>query len=745
MDVGRVYGSSWGSNDPVATAASSTSTELKLRLAKTPANSNYSGSSADWAFLYFGDFQNMLRNATINQIISARIVLTWKNPTTCQNSFIKVLMPGDAWTEQSVTSKIPYLPEDISAETDFTFNNSTVSSGGKTYIDIMKSIKRIFQGKANFGYGLVRFDSSGVGCGGDEATFYTREAADVNVRPTLEIVVDFSRPAYPAPTDSPSGLTIAASTGAATASWSGVAANTENIRVEISCSVSGAWSLTVPGSQRSVTRTGLRGGDRCTARATALNSAGSSPTSMSTAEVTISGTGPSNPPNTSLSLNGSQAIAAISNVSSDATEIITTISCSSSGQQTQTVPSGQTQISFSNIREGETCSAYSQARNQWGTSPTGPTSNSVLARGNPPGSISFTADAPSAGSARLSWSQIPSGATSIDATLSCQKAGQLTRTLSTSERSTTFSGLTAGDVCTPTMGASNQWGSSQRSSFSSVTIRGNAPATPRITQLTADNPEEFSIYLDIPSDASSLDLTIRCDSSGTETFSNIGVTTSVKTIKEVQAGDRCYAAVAAKNTWGTSSISAFTGPVSIKGKAPTQAPSGVSITAGTEQITIRWSNAPSDALVEVTAYCSASGTKKAVVNSNQYSYAFPAIGGESCYATLASKNDWGISPQSSRSISALVAKRASASNNSTSNNSSNGSSNTSKPSGSSSSNNSTAKKPSNTAAKPAPNKNQGSATKKSLICIKGSQSRTITGANPTCPAGWVKKPTISKN
>jgi hypothetical protein len=219
-----------------------------------------------------------------------------------------------------------------------------------------------------------------------------------------------------------------------------------------------------------------------------------------------------------------------------------------------------------------------------------------------------------------------------------------------------------------------------------------------------------------------IDLYIACEETGDRTFSDISPSKSKQIITGAKAGDSCYAAIVAKNEWGSSAKSSFAGPVKVLGVSPSQPPSGLSVFAGTAEFRITWTDGPEES-VEVNAFCSVSGNRKAIASLNARRYVFIAFPGESCSATLASRNPYGVSRSTPPSKSVVIQKAQN------------------------SSNSATPKKTATPKASPAPKASStGEPNTKgsNLICVKGSQVRTITGANPTCPAGWVKKPTISK-
>lgn len=282
------------------------------------------------------------------------------------------------------------------------------------------------------------------------------------------------------------------------------------------------------------------------------------------------------------------------------------------------------------------------------------------------------------------------------------------------------------------MWTSNQWGASQKSSYAAVTVRGNSPSTPRITSILAEKPNEFRVNFAAPSDAESVDITVNCESFGKRVFSDITASNTSHVFSDAKAGDRCSAAVTAKNAWGKSNMSAFAGPVLIKGKAPSESPSGVAISTSIGKFSVSWNDAPDASSVDITLICSVSGTRRVNVNASVNNYNFSAEAGETCYAQLVSKNDWGVASSPSRSNQAAIPKPVKTS---PSNSSSN-------PNSSPKPNSSTATPKSVSSPTKPPKATSGSMS--SLVCIKGSQRKTVTALKPTCPAGWVKKPTISK-
>jgi hypothetical protein len=272
------------------------------------------------------------------------------------------------------------------------------------------------------------------------------------------------------------------------------------------------------------------------------------------------------------------------------------------------------------------------------------------------------------------------------------------------------------------MWVSNKWGTSLVTTNSALSVKGNAPTKPDAPGIAIDTPLELVINFFAPIDAELVDIYISCRVIGDRTFSDIAATATRQIFAGAKAGDTCYAAVVAKNEWGSSAKSTFAGPVTIQGKSPSQMPSGLNVSAGVAAFEVTWTDGP-DESVEITAYCSASGTKKAVVSSNARQYIFKASAGETCSASLASKNQYGLSSSTQRSKSVVIPKVQ----------------------------NSPSKSPSKVTVTPkATAEPKATASSKpntkttSLICIKGSQVKTFTGVNPTCPSGWVKKPTISK-
>lgn len=715
MDSGRQRGNSWGSTDQVATANSVSAQEIKLSFAK----SRFGGHS-DAAYIYFGDYETQLKKATPNQIVSAYLVLTWKTGTSCKSSNISLTNVSQSWTERSIVDTAPQVFQDTNfQQVDFEFIPTTASGNSKTYINVTDFIRRQITGTPNYGFWLSRF---GPDCSDDGATFYTRESIDVNSRPYVAVTIDLSRSTLPAPTEAPSGLNLTPTVGSVTATWNTTPTNAEKIKVDFSCSVSGTLSTTVASSLKTASITGLKAGEKCSAVILASNTGGESPISMRTPDVTVVGVAPNATAISTLKTESGQAIVEISRSSDNATEYVVTLNCSESGKKSETVPVTTTSVSFRNLRAGETCSASTQSRNEWGISEQGVSSAALLVPGTAPSAINFTSDVNSPGSIRLTWSSIPAGASVIESLLRCQKTGDIAKSLATSDRSTSFSGLASNDVCEATMWVSNRWGASVKTTLSGITVKGSPPSKPNTPSITIEEPLEFVVIFSTPMGSDFIDMYISCEVTGDRTFSDIAASKTRQIFTGAKAGDSCYAAIVAKNEWGSSAKSSFAGPVKILGNSPSQPPSGLNVFAGISEFGVTWTDGPEES-VEVNAFCSVSGSRKAVANLGARRYVFIAFPGETCSATIASRNQYGVSSSTPRSKSVVIQKAQSSSSSST---------------------------PKNTASpKASPTPKASSSGKpntkgSSLICIKGSQVRTITGVNPTCPAGWVKKPTISK-
>jgi hypothetical protein len=688
MDTGIQLGQYWG------TLGKSAPSEPTIRFNWY---SNSYGAGGDTGYFFFGNFENLLNGATANQLVSARMAITWESGFLCSNTNIVPTLLGSSWSEGSVSG----TSQPAEVTTDVIGLAPTLVPNAKYFADVTASVRKHLTGTQNFGFGLRR---SGDRCnGGDTAQYFTRESTDVNSHPYLEIVVDFSRPAYPIPTDPPSGLVLSAQTKAVVLNWSAIPVNTLNVNVEFSCSLSGIQTVVVPSGVKEATRSGLISGERCTARASSSNAAGASMFSMSTSQVIVVGTPPAAAPVSVLGMSNGVAAVTLSNVTSDTTEILVTLACSVSGRQTLTVISSQRQANFSGIREGESCSAFAQSKNEWGDSSLGPVSNSVTLRGNAPDPISFVSDSPQEGIVRLVWTIVPQNVTAIDVSLFCQKSGQFSRTLAATERNFTFTNLSGNEACTPSLSATNQWGSSIRTSNSAVIVRGAVPVTPRITLISSNVPEELLVVFSTQSDADTVEIVINCSSTGNKSYTNIKPTEKEQRFTGLRARDNCSAAVLARNTWGASALSAFAGPVEIKGSAPAQSPSGLSVTSRVGQFIVSWTSAPANTQVEISTICSQSGQRKVSVSNSTFKHTFSAIGGEICSASVASKNDWGVSVSSARTKSIVIAK-------------------SSAPAG----------------------KQTPPGVKTSLTCVQGGKSQTVTGIKPQCPTGWKKKPASSR-
>jgi hypothetical protein len=693
------------------------------------------GLQVDHVYLFFDEYSSYLisNGFTSNQIVSAQVVFTWRSGRFARPDRIQLRQVAASWTE-NITSLIGTTGQTSSGQ-----EVASLTPGSQYGIDARGIVVKHLSGEKNYGFHLIRATGSTTreeDFPEGAPRFHTRLATDPNLRPYLEVVVDTSRPRYPAPTDAPQGLSISAGTGAVTASWTSTPANTESVRIDINCSSSGSTSSTVSASVRSITRTNLKSGERCSARAASINDGGSSPLSMSTSEVVVTGTAPASPPVSRLAIASNQATVTLSGVASDATEVQVTLSCSSSGQRSTTIASSQQTATFTGLTTGENCSAYALARNQWGSSPQGAASNSELVRGQAPSAMTFISESPISNQLRISWPSAPANTSTVDLVLSCQSTGRITRSLSPNDRQAVISDLKPGEQCTPSITLTNQWGSSPTTTNPPVVIRGSSPSAPSISNIDLSTPQQVVVSYLIPTGAASIDLYLRCQQAGTNSLLGLPSSRTSATFTNAIAGDRCSLSAQAKNEWGTSAESSASSQFIIQGPRP-EAPSDSEIKSDVEFVRINWNNGTGASQTQVTLECTKSGTRTFLVSVPTKTQAASALGGELCSAILISKNQWGESRNAIRTQSVLIQSKA-----------------VTQPS------NPTIQVPKNTASKPpaasnppkvsTPNTKPGTTTtgnkkkKSSIVCIKGGAQQTVTAVKPKCPNGWIKKPEVVK-
>jgi hypothetical protein len=716
MDVGAPTGTHWG------TVGTPTPNQSEIGLVWYK---NSYGSQSDVAFFYFDEVNAQLGTTTFNQIISANLVLHWnvkqnrsydgKNyfGVVCPNTRLEIGELTSSWSEGSSSADLIRLSRGTFNEG---FSLSAIENMTSSRFDIRNSFSTTPNSNPNYGYRLSR--TGGECQGGDDLFIFTRES-EAKFRPYIEIIVDTARPKYPAPADSPQSFALAAAVGSVSATWTSTPLNTENVKVEINCSQSGTVSLTVPAANKSVVRTNLKAGERCTARAASLSDGGSSPLSMSTPEVIVAGTPPSTAPIAKLSITTGQALVSLTGIPSDATELLVTLTCTQSGQRTSTVPSSQATATFAGLTTGESCYSYAVARNIWGASPQGSLSNSELVRGQAPSAMSFFSESLAANQLRITWSSTPVNTSTVDLTLICQTSGQITRSFAPSDQQAIIADLKAGELCTPAITLTNQWGSSTTTTNPAVTIRGAVPSAPTITDINVTTAQQVVVTFIAPASATSVDLYLRCSQAGNSSLIAIPASRTTATFTNAIAGDRCSILAQAKNKWGTSADSVDTNQFTIQGARP-DAPTDLSFKSDVETIQVDWTIGAGAIQTQVTLECSRSGKRTFKVNAPIRTQAASAIGGEFCTALLVSINQWGESKSSLKSSSIKVQSKST----------------------------STQTVPQTVSPSPKPSASGNISTtpvkKTSIVCVKGSAQRVVTAVNPKCTAGWTKRPAVTK-
>jgi hypothetical protein len=313
---------------------------------------------------------------------------------------------------------------------------------------------------------------------------------------------------------------------------------------------------------------------------------------------------------------------------------------------------------------------------------------------------------------------VPTGVTSVDATISCNKSGLLKRSSNPAAMSILLTGLVGGETCSPSVATSNQFGSSASSSVGDIKISATRLDQPTITTVDVSVPTKATVRWTSPSGAENIEFIVKCPDMSDYTFSS-STQYNARTITGGEGGTTCTVVARAVNS---STVSDYTNAYSFtfRGSAPTSAPQGVSIIAGIKNVIVQWDSVPNATDIIIDLICSKTGRQNLTTSASTKSISFNASPGDSCYATLAAANPWGTSSNKANTKSVSLTGGAADSK-------------------------VTTQAPAKKAPSKAPKKTvTPSKTKTSLICIKGTQQQTITAVSPKCPTGWFKKPTITK-
>jgi hypothetical protein len=689
----------------------------------------YSHSEGTKGFYYFDDIKLALGNVTPNQIVSSKMSIVPQSTASGTRSWgFNYGAITSPWTEETPNSA-------ATGGGGGTLSFSSVNAGTAIALDTTQITRDLLAGTPNYGIYL-----SFGGPSPSTLYFWTSEATDPSLRPSFEVVVDTSRPKYPAPTSGPSGMSLTPGVGSATATWSGVPANIDSVTVEFNCSMSGNSSITLAGTARSATKSGLQTGERCSTRALTTNDGGSSPLTMSTSEVTILGVAPTLAPKTSLTLSTQSAYVIFTDVDPVATEVVVTLTCSVSGSRYQTVATGTMQVIFRDVRDGETCNASSKAQNQWGSSPSGQMSNSQTLAGALPLPPNIRSTSTVEGRIDIAWDSAPTGATSVNLSLQCNKSGSLDKTFLPGALAGFFMGLTPGDVCSVRGSSANQWGTSATSTLNSnVVVFSKALTPPTISNVDVSIVGSAIIDFVAPKGAVQVKISLECSVSGIPNPYVVMANLGRLTINNLHPGESCNAQIASINASGTPSV-AYEFDISPKGIAPS-APTGISVVALSNRVDVVWNAATSDSYLSIQLVCNQSGTQRDELDSIQKRTTFAATAGESCYVLASEINDWGESPVvRTETVKILKAystptPRATVS-----------------PTPTPTVTTKATTKPSPTPVKstksPGPMASKSptatAAAKLTLVvtCTRGSLRKVLTTDSPKCPAGWKVKTVI---
>jgi hypothetical protein len=171
---------------------------------------------------------------------------------------------------------------------------------------------------------------------------------------------------------------------------------------------------------------------------------------------------------------------------------------------------------------------------------------------------------------------VPSGATTIDLYLRCSQAGTNTLlNLPSSRTSATFTNAIAGDRCSVSAQAKNEWGASSESSATSqFTIQGQRPDSPSSAEIKSD-VEVVRLTWNNGSGATQTQITLECTKSGTRSFL---INTPDRThLVGALGGELCSAVLISKNQWGESRNGIRTSSVVVESKPVTRPPGNTTI------------------------------------------------------------------------------------------------------------------------------------------------------------------------
>jgi hypothetical protein len=369
-----------------------------------------------------------------------------------------------------------------------------------------------------------------------------------------------------APSAAPGGFNLISFAGGVTASWSVPEGDTNTVKVDINCSVSGTKSTTVASRQLEASFQGLQAGEVCSGQIFAQNGGGTSPPSPRIANVTVRGISPITPAVSVASLSGSDLLVTVSNVDVNASEILVELTCSKSGTKSLTTSAKIPNVNFGAITTGDSCYANATARNLWGSAPRGANSNPVGLNGEKPQSINFSTQSTIPGELKVTWSAQSTTDVTVSASLVCRDSNKATQEVGISQLQINFSNLSPGDSCSLTLFAKNTWGSSATTTKESIAVMGKPPVGEPVVKMARAKMTAMALAWESNPSATYMNIRVFCTNSGNKTI-NIDLPATETEIPG-QEGDSCYTILRWANPWGYASETINTPLLKLTAKAP---------------------------------------------------------------------------------------------------------------------------------------------------------------------------------
>ena len=156
--------------------------EFAFRLEHWP-----SSAEPDIGYLYFGDYNRQVSGYTANQLVSARLILTFASGTLIGSPDAQAMLISSSWTEASLTFanrpsvSIPWASDNSKG------SMAGLSSGQQFSINVTDGVKLHLGGTANYGFAVKRATFTNAreeGSGEGSPRIYTKDHPTAGFRPT---------------------------------------------------------------------------------------------------------------------------------------------------------------------------------------------------------------------------------------------------------------------------------------------------------------------------------------------------------------------------------------------------------------------------------------------------------------------------------------------------------------------------------------------------------------------------------